>query len=219
MNERSINSELKVEISYILGSGDYKTFIEKEFFFFLIEKKVCEYKALKIDLSYSTFICDGKSNIFLDYYNNKFPDLVFILKNIDDNLTLTKEDLFFKNTNNKSDTNFYFRIFFHYNKKNTWALGRIFLRKYRLSFSYDESLIYYHKSKNMNNIKENTILKDDKNNNGQFMKIIIFVFLGIIIFIFGFLFHKSIIKLPRKLKVNELDDIYCYKNYHEKKKS
>ena len=43
--ERSINSELKVEISYILGSGDYKTFIEKEFFFFLIEKKVCEYKA------------------------------------------------------------------------------------------------------------------------------------------------------------------------------
>ena len=70
----------------------------------------------------------------------------------------------------------------------------------------------------MNNIKENTILKDDKNNNGQFVKIIIFVFLGIIIFIFGFLFHKSIIKLPRKLKVNELDDIYCYKNHDENKK-
>ena len=216
--ERNINSELKVELSYILGSGAYKTFIEKEFFNFLIEKKVCEYKELKIDFSYKTFICDGKSNIFLDYYNNKFPNLIFILRNIDDKLTLTKEDLFFKNSNDESDTNFYFRIFFHSIRTTTWELGRIFLRKYRLSFSYDTSLIYYHKSKIKDNIKENTILEDDKNNNSQIFKIILLVFLGVIIFIFGFLFHKSIIKLPRKVKVNELDDIYYYQNQDKNKK-
>ena len=42
--------------------------------------------------------------------------------------------------------------------------------------------------------------------------------MGVIIFIFGFLFHKSIIKLPRKVKVNELDDIYYYQNQDKNKK-
>ena len=216
--ERSINAELKIELSYILGSGSYKAFIEKEFFNYLIEKKICEYKELKIDLSYRTFVCDGKSNIFLDYYNNKFPNLVFILRNIDDKLTFTKEDLFFKNTNDKYDTNFYFSIFFHSIKTTSWELGRIFLKKYRLSFSYDASLIYYHKSKLMNDIKENNIIQDDRNNNSQILKIFLIVFLGVIIFIFGFLFHKSIIKLPRKIKANELDDGYYYQNQDENKK-
>ena len=216
--ERSINAELKIELSYILGSGSYKAFIEKEFFNYLIEKKICEYKELKIDLSYRTFVCDGKSIIFLDYYNNKFPNLVFILRNIDDKLTFTKEDLFFKNTNDKYDTNFYFSIFFHSIKTTSWELGRIFLKKYRLSFSYDASLIYYHKSKLMNDIKENNIIQDDSNNNSQILKIFLIVFLGVIIFIFGFLFHKSIIKLPRKIKANELDDGYCYQNQDENKK-
>ena len=216
--ERSINSKLKVELSYILGSSSYKTFIEKEFFNYLIEKKVCEYKELKIDLSYRTFVCDGKSNIFLDYYNNKFPNLVFILKNIEDKLIFTKEDLFFKNTNDESDTNFYFSVFFHSIKTTGWEFGRIFLKKYRLSFSYDESLIYYHKSKLMDNIKENTDIKDDSNNFSQILKIILIVVLGVIIFIFGFLFHKSIIKIPRKIKVNELDDGYYYQNEDENKK-
>ena len=215
--ERNINSKLKVELSYILGSGSYKTFIEREFFGYLVENKVCEYKKVKIDSSYRTYVCNGKSNIFLDYYNHKFQNLIFILKNIEDKLIFTKEDLFFKNPNDKSDTNFYFRIFFHSIKTTTWELGRIFLQKYRLSFSYDESLIYYHKSKIENNLKENKIINDEKELESPIFKIIFLIFLGIIIFIFGFLFHKSIIKIPRKIKVNELDDGYYYQNEDEKK--
>ena len=154
----------------------------------------------------------------MDYYNNKFPNLVFILKNIEDKLIFTKEDLFFKNTNDESDTNFYFSVFFHSIKTTGWEFGRIFLKKYRLSFSYDASLIYYHKSKIMDNVKENTAIKDDNNNFSQILKIILIVVLGVIIFIFGFLFHKSIIKIPRKIKVNELDDGYYYQNEDENKK-
>ena len=131
--ERNIAAKLRVELSYILGSKYYKDFIEKEFFNELVAKKVCEYKEVKIDLCYGTYVCNGKSDLFWDYYNNKFPDLVFLVKNIDDKLILTKEDLFFKNPNDKSDTNIYFRVYFHIIITTTWELGRTFLKKYRFS--------------------------------------------------------------------------------------
>ena len=206
--ERNINIELRVELSFILASRYYKNFIDKEFFKPLVEKNICKFKHLVIDWSYETYVCDGKSSLFLDYYNNKFPDLVFAIKNIDDKLILTKEDLFFHNPNNKSDTNIYFRIYFHNVIATTWRLGRIFLQKYRFSFDCNENIIYYHKSKIINNAKENTIVND--NNNYQILKIILVIFFCLTIFILGILFHKSIIKLPRKAKANELDDGYYY---------
>ena len=206
--ERNINIELRVELSYILASRYYKNFIDKEFFKPLVEKNICKFNHLIIDWSYETYVCDGKSSLFLDNYNNKFPELVFAIKNIDDKFILTKEDLFFHNPNNKSDTNIYFRIYFHNVIATTWRLGRIFLQKYRFSFDCDENIIYYHKSKIINNVKENIIVND--NNNKQILKIILVIFLCLIIFILGILFHKSIIKLPRKTKANELDDEYYY---------
>ena len=39
-----------------------------------------------------------------------------------------------------------------------------------------------------------------------------------IIFLLGFLFHKSIIKIPRKKKANELDDEYDYSREKDKNK-
>ena len=62
---------------------------------------------------YGTYVCNSKSEKFIDYYNNKFPDLVFIAKKIEDKLIFTKKDLFFRNPNNISDTKIYFNIFFN----------------------------------------------------------------------------------------------------------
>ena len=214
--ERNIAAKLRVELSYILGSKYYKDFIEKEFFNELVDKKVCEYKEVKIDLCYGTYVCNGKSDLFWDYYNNKFPDLVFLVKNIDDKLILTKEDLFFKNPNDKSDTNIYFRVYFHIIITTTWELGRTFLKKYRFSFDYGENLIYYHKSKIIDNINKNTAI--DEKNNSQIFKIFLVVLFCLIIFVLGILFHKSIIKIPRKIKANELEDEYHYQNEEKDKK-
>ena len=214
--ERNINVELRVELSYIFGSKYYRAFIDKEFFNDLVEQKICQYREVKTDLSYGTYVCDGKSEIFKDYYKNKFPDLVFTLKNIEDKFILTKEDLFFKNPNDKSDTNVYFRIYFHVVISTTWALGRTFLQKYRFSFDDDASLIYYHKSKNINNINKNTII--DNKSKSNIIKIILISLFGLVTFILGFLFHKSLIKLPRKIKANELEDEYSYQNENKKEK-
>ena len=213
--DRNVNAELRVEISYILGTRYYKSFIDKEFFGDLVEKKVCKLKHLVIDWSYEAYECDGKSSLFQNYYNNKFPDLIFLLKNIDDKLILTKEDLFFKNPNDKSDTNIYFSIYFNNVQTITWRIGRIFLQKYRFSFNHDISLIYYHKSKDVNNIKEKNIIDGNKKSN--VLKICLIVLFGLVIFILGFLFHKSLIKLPRKMKANELNDEYDYQNVKKNK--
>ena len=214
--ERNVAAELRVELSYIFGSKYYKDFIEKEFFNELIAQKVCEYKEVKIDICYGTYVCNGKSDLFWDYYNNKFPDLVFLVKNIDDKLILTKEDLFYSNPNDKSDTNIYFRVYFHIIITTTWELGRMFLKKYRFSFDYGENLIYYHKSKIIDNINKSTAI-DDKSNS-QIFKIFLVVFFFLIIFVLGILFHKSIIKMPRKIKANELEDEYHYQNEEKNKK-
>lgn len=210
--ERSVSAELKVEINYILGTKYYKAFIEKEFFNYLVEQKVCQYKEILINYSMGTYVCDGKSKIFLDYYNNKFPDLIFSLRNVDDKLTLTKEDLFIRNIHNISDTNFYFRIYFHIIIATTWQLGRVFLKKYRLSFNYDASLILYHKNKNIGKIKDNNIIQTNNDIKSYILKIFCIIFLALVIFGLGFLFHKLIIKKPRKTKANELDDGFDYQN-------
>ena len=210
--ERSVSAELRVEINYILGTKSYKVFIDKEFFNTLVEQKVCEFKKALINYNIGTYICDGKSEIFMNYYNNKFPDLVFSMRNIDDKLILTKEDLFSRNTQNISDTNFYFKIFFHGIQITSWQLGRVFLKKYRLSFNYDTSLILYHKNKNIGKIKDNNIIQTNNDNKSYILKIFFIIFLAVIIFGLGILFHKLIIKKPRKTKANELDDGFDYQN-------
>ena len=215
--ERNINVELRVELSYIFGSENYRTFLEKEFFNDLMSQKVCQYKEVQIDLTYRTFVCNGKSSIFEEYYNSKFPELLFKIKNIDDKFILTKEDLFFKNTKDKSDTNIYFRVFFHAIKTSSWQFGRTFLQKYRFSFDYDNNNILYHKSKIKDNVKENAIIVENSDNS-KILKIILIVFFFLIIFILGFLFHKSIIKKPRKSKTNELEDEYYYQSEDKTKK-
>ena len=50
------------------------------------------------------------------------------------------------------------------------------------------------------------------------LKIILIAFLGLIIFILGIMFHKSIIKIPRKKKANELNDEYYYQSEDKHKK-
>ena len=199
--------ELKIDKSYILGSQNYKIFIEEIFFDFLIKENICYYKKLIIEQSYGTYVCDSKSNLFLDYYNNRFPNLVFKLYNIVDELILTKKNLFVYNNYNKSDTNIYFNIYFSTIYTTKWMLGRPFLEKYRFSFDSDKSFILYHKNKfNDNEIKSN------KENNKSYknIKILFIIFLILVIFFLGYLFHKSITKIPRKQKANELNDEFEY---------
>ena len=209
--EKRIDVQLKIEKSYILGSQNYKSFIDDIFFNDLVKENVCQFKKIKVENT-GTYICNSKSKLFLEYYNNIFPDLVVKCNNFDD-LILTKSDLFFYNQYNKSDTNIYFLIYFSTLYTTKWIMGRPLFEKYRFSFNTDTSFIMYHKKK----FFEDKNFNKQKYMDNKTIKILIIFFLILIIFLLGFLFHKFITKSPRKQKANELDDDFDYSISKEKK--
>ena len=111
-----------------------------------------------------------------------------------------------------------------------WKLGIPFLKKYKLTFNADSRIINYYETfnKNNNDNNDNNEMNDNTNNGNNnknikskekyyeisLNKIIIIISLGVIfialIFVFGILFYKNLIKIPRKKKANELDDDYEY---------
>ena len=201
--------ELSLEKSYYLVDNNYKEFIDEAFFDELVEQNVCQYRKLKINSNHGTYVCDSKSKIFIENYNNNFPDLIFKNENLGE-LIFTKKDLFFYNEYNKSDTNIYFLIYFGGVYTNKWILGRPFLEKYRMSFNMDKSEIIYHKKRFSDEEEDNAINNDSYQEDHKILKIILIIILALIIFILGFLCHKFITKMPRKQKANELDDDFDY---------
>ena len=213
-------------LPYIIGVKEYKNYINYNFFQDLILQNICELKNVNIDEDYSTYVCNSKSDLFIEKYNNNFPKLYFKHHELNKTFILDQYDLFSYNKINKSDTRLYFLVFFsnknepYHNPEfpggtviKRWKLGIPFLKKYKLYFNTDNRMItYYEKFKidyknNDNNNKEKESQKSKKSN---LIKILIIGALFIIFFVLGILFHKNIIKLPRKKKANELEDDYEY---------
>ena len=201
--------ELYLEKSYFLVDNNYKKFIDEAFFDELVEQNVCQYQKLKQISNYGTYVCDSKSKIFLENYNNNFPDLIFKNEKLGE-LIFTKKDLFVYNEYNKSDTNIYFNIYFCGFYTNKWKLGRPFLEKYRMSFNMDTSEIIYHKKRISDEEEDNGINNAKYQDDHKILKIILIAILVLIIFFLGFICHKFITKMPRKQKAYELDDDFDY---------
>ena len=207
--------ELVASLPYILGIYDYNVHVKFYFFYDLLQKNICKYVPVPYNPEYSTYVCDGKSDLFIQYYNTKFTNLYFIHKDSNSTFVLDKNDLFSYNFNNKSDTHIYFLVLFYnsltnYDKIKRFKLGIPFFKKYNFSFHPEDRVINYYRNKIMNNNE-----KEDKiRNNDSFViiiKIIIIIVLLVIVFCLGILFHKFVIKSPKKKLANELDDDYEYK--------
>lgn len=197
------HSELYVNFPYILGPRDYANFIRNEFFQELIMEDVCDYTYKLNEEEYGGYKCDGKSKLFLENLEKKFPDLIFEHKELEEKFILTGKDLFTYNMYNKSDTNLYFMILFPLKKDlyhpMSWILGIPFFKKYVLSFNYDNKMIGYLKQND--NGSTNKILSLKK----EIIIISIFVFSIILAFTLGMYTHKRLNR-TRKSKANELND-------------
>ena len=222
-------SQIIGDLPYIIGINEYKNYIRNVFFNDLLSKDICTYKNVSINDDYATFVCDSKSDLFIQKMKNSFPKLYFQHHELNKTFILDEYDLFSYNTEDKNDKNIYFLVFFT-NKNDPyrspefpggaiikrWKLGIPFLKKYKLSFNGDSRIITYYETFNYNNNTNNNMTKNGvdilnkNNNNSIIIKIIIIGALLIIFFILGILFHKNIIRLPRKKKANELEDDYDY---------
>lgn len=217
------------DLSYFIGIKNYQSYIRSVFFEPLLIKNICKYQNISTNDDYGTYVCDSKSELFIQKYKNEFPKIYFEHAELNTTFILDQYDLFTYNNIDKTDTKIYFLVFFQ-NKDDPyvspeapsrqvikrWKLGIPFLKKYKLYFNNEDRIISYYE-KFIDHTKGDGDNDDNNNTNLEvystdytWLKIGIIIFLLIIFFILGILFHKNIIRLPRKKKANELEDDYEY---------
>ena len=173
----------------IISSNRYQEYVNQTFFNKLFNLKKCYSEKINNtqDL-YSEIIiyyCDKDIDI------KKFESINFYSKDNNFTFTLDYNDLF-KIYNDK-----YVFLAFFYSSYGVWKLGEVFQKKYNMFLDMDTKLFgFYTKS---NNIKNYTF----------YFIFIIFILVGVILFLSNLLYH-SIIKKKRKLRANELEDNYEY---------
>ena len=222
------DAQLIGDLSYIIGVKEYQIYIRSVFFEPLLIKDICKYQNISTNDDYGTYVCDSKSELFIQKYRNEFPKIYFQHDELNTTFILDQYDLFTYNNIDKTDTKIYFLVFFQ-NKDDPyvspeapskqiikrWKLGIPFLKKYKLYFNNEERIISYFE-KFIDNTKgdgdndNNNTNLDGKSTDNTWLKIVSIIFLLIIFFVLGILFHKNIIRLPRKKKANELEDDYEY---------
>jgi len=208
-----VDAEFCVNLPYLIGTTEYLEYINQTFFEELTKQELCYFNTKNNKKSLYSFICNGTSEIVRDYLYNKFPNLTFEHKELQENFTLTKYDLFSYNNFNSSDTNIYFLIMFPplhgLTNYHNWVLGVPLFKKYRLSFNYDTKKIGYYKSNQHKNEKNNS----SSLFNNKIFQIGLVIILIIIVFILGMLYQKKCFGI-RKKKAVELNDNYDYDPYH-----
>ncbi len=123
---------------------------------------------------------------------------------------------------------YFFAVIFPMSWRESWTVGKIFLRKYPTAFDLDKKLIsiYNEKNKNYNqdgndNENDNGNMKKDEGQNNITLStkyiIIIILIIILLICIFSIIFYfigKNLNKF-RKRKANELSDDYDYSSIED----
>ena len=213
--DKFITFEINPLFELIVGTNEFKNNIIKDYFKEYFNNNICSIEEFP-NYNFTVFSClENKFNI-----NNikKFPNIY--LENIGLHYTfeLKGEELFTK-INNK----WYFEIVFPMKDLNPvrWIIGRIFLRKYPVTFSPSSRLMGFYLNKEIKNEKEKKeqkiIDEINKNKNGNYFTKDILGYIKIIIIaliftIVGLIIGKKIFAM-RKKRANELmDDYYQYDN-------
>ena len=212
-----ISFEINPLFELIVGTNEYKNHIIKDFFQEYFDNDICSIEQFP-NYSFTIFSCyDNKYNI-----NDikKFPNLYMANLGLQYTFELKGEELFTK-INNK----WYFEIIFPINNLDPvrWVIGRIFLRKYPVTFSPSTRLLGFYLNKEIKNEKEineekkeqKIIEEINKKNNGNyftkdFLGYVKIIIIALIFTIVGLIIGKKIFAM-RKKRANELiDDYYQY---------
>ena len=171
LNDSYYKITFDFNIKGIIGSDEYKNFINDYFFNKLFEENKCQIDYVDIEsIAYNqmVYVCDKNINI------EKFPNLNIYIKKINLNFTFNNKDLFIENNNH-----LIFLIFFNSFEIYQWRLGEIFFKKYLVIFDQDKKTIgFYMQKKSPNEI--------------NYKKIIIIIFLIICIVILIYILIKNI---------------------------
>ena len=179
----------------IYAPQEYKEIIEKTFFSYYFNLKICT----KINNGiYIFFFCNRK---MFENEKKKFPELKLIKNEFEEEFILTNDDLFFSKGNNT-----YFLIVFHYLYNEIWELGKPFLKKYIFAYNFDSKIIIHYNASN-----EIMFEKKEYRESKFFFKYFILpaILFGILTFFIGKKYYNGRKHLIRS---KELENRFSYKN-------
>ena len=135
-----------------------------------------------------------------------FPTIFFYHQDFNFTFELTYNDLF-----QIKNGEIFFLIIKNKNNFNQdlWKMGKIFLKKYQFSFNQDSKTINFHQ--NILKNKEKININENDKNKLQFNANYIWIFICTICLIVGIYLGNRFIIKNRKLRANELQDDYEYK--------
>ena len=175
---------IHINSGVIIGTKEYKEYIDKNFFNLLFNKSICQIDIIayngrysKYDNEYYVYSCPrkfllGETSLRFpstNYYE-EFPGLVFCSKQIEYNFELTKENLF----ELISDRYYFLVIFKKHIKEDVeeiWEIGEPFYKKYGFTINLDAKTIGFYldkeKTSNNNEKKDNKDINDSNDKNGN----------------------------------------------------
>lgn len=177
---------IKSELSGIMVGQQLFYNYTDTFFNQYTKNKKCEVN--KKYSHYYFYICDDDIDI------KKFPSIKFEHRVWNYTFELTYEDLFIKFGNK-----YYCLIAFYSLSTDIVYLGDVFLQKYTIVFDQDKKTMgFYHPNNNENNF-------NDRSSRNIFIFILIVIIVVLVYLYFKFLNNKK-----RKIRSNEIDDMYDY---------
>ena len=226
---KDTNCELFIDHGLIIGTEEYKKFIEENYFNELIKEEVCYKEVTKLDESsdeYIIFYCDklkfkGDFNSFSSIKNKpyfKFNDIFLFQKGFEYIFKLRKENLF-----EEIDDKVYFLIIFDKKDNNVWKLGEPFISEHKFIFNQEQKTIGFYNTLlekipnsqyDFDSIEQKIKEKNNFiNNKSNIIKYIFKNMANIILIItsiFIILYITKKLLAKRKLRANELLDNYDY---------
>ena len=217
LNKVQLNSNkiyFNLDLGLIIGTKEYFDEINKLFFNYYYENKICKLETVKkniydsqysmIRLKHYEIISCLRNNINDKYYFNieLFPSLFFYLKENDFTCEFNYKDLF-----EEKNGIYYFKVIYSLNENKEWQFGKTFFEKYPTTFDIESRKIYFY-NKNILFKKMNNIKKKENSN----LLIIMCIFLSIILMGITFYLGKKIYR-QRKLRKNEINDNFDYKSF------
>jgi hypothetical protein len=209
-----LKSEINFDLEYYFITKEYFESIKSTFFKKYIDEGICKIQKLKeFYLRYQFIVCNKNS---FNGEISKFPSLIFLNNNFEDNFELTYKDCF-KEINGE----ILFLLFYDPWSPDLFKFGKNFLKKYQLMFNYDSITIgflnFNRKSEDDEQNKDKEIRKEEQKSFEAKQLIWIFILLVLLIgIVIGVFAGKKIWDKARKKRANELLDDYDYETDNKK---
>ena len=202
LDEKQSRAEFNYNLGTLIGPSSFRDLFIKFLKRNEIMETVIEYNKKYYIYTFEDSVYDKLKNFTIDFYH----------KELDFHFILNYKDLFYEKF-----SKIYFLIVFDYKESNYWKFGLPFFKKYKFIYNYDSKIIGFFNKNNDNGNNNNDLSNNNSfKESGLIILIIILILLLLVLglIFFGVLIGKKLYK-ARKIRTNELPDLYDYNSINK----